>query len=139
MSNKSNLVRMMDVPLASDIACPAANVVETNLSNVAAFTHPKPSSRSDVLRSGSSTAHSISAMRLCRSSGGRSNSCSFSVFQLIVGESEPTEISTARFMKRSLIIRNGKNSGSTTSGFALTTIACAEQIPSNYATASLRW
>ena len=56
----------------------------------------------------------------------------------MVGESEPTEISTARFMKRSLIIRKGKNSDSTTSGLARTTIACAEQMPSNSVTASFR-
>jgi len=57
----------------------------------------------------------------------------------MVGENEPTEISTARFMNLSLIIKNGKNSGTTTSGFARTTIACAEQMPSNSATANLRW
>ena len=33
------------------------------------------------------------AIRRCSSSGGRANSCSASVFQLIVGDSEPTEIS----------------------------------------------
>ena len=36
------------------------------------------------------------------------------IVQLMVGESEPTEISTARFMNLSLIIRNGRNSGSVT-------------------------
>ena len=55
-------------------------------------------------------------MRRCWSSGGRSNSSSLSVVQLMVGEREPTEISTARFMNLSLIIRNGRNSGSTTLG-----------------------
>jgi hypothetical protein len=38
----------------------------------------------------------------------------------------------------SIIIRNGTISGSTT-GFARATIACAEQIPSTSAIASLRW
>lgn len=42
-------------------------------------------------------------------------------------------------VNRSLIMRNGRNAGSTTSGFARTTIACAEQIPSTSATAGLRW
>ena len=44
-------------------------------------------------------------MRRCWSSGGRSNPSSLSVVQFIVGESDPTEISTARLMNRSLIIR----------------------------------
>ena len=37
------------------------------------------------------------------------NSSPLECLQLMVGESEPTEISTARFMNRSLIIRNGRN------------------------------
>ncbi len=57
----------------------------------------------------------------------------------MVGESDPTEISTARFINLSLIIKNGRNSGITMSRFARPTIACAEQIPSVSATVSLRW
>ncbi len=41
-------------------------------------------------------------------------------------------------MKRSLIMRNGRNSGSTFSRLARTTMACAEQMPSISATASFR-
>ena len=62
-------------------------------------------------------------MRRCWSSGGRSKVSSLSVVQLMVGESEPTEISTARFMKRSLIMRKGRNFGSTLSGLARMTMA----------------
>ena len=56
-------------------------------------------------------------MRRCSSRGSRENSCTANVFQLIVGDNEPTEIAIARSKKRSLCRNNGRNSGRQTSGF----------------------
>src|SRR2546430_1545301 len=58
----------------------------------------------------SSTAHKISAIRRCSSLGGMTNSCCARVFQLIVGEREPTEIDMARSKNVSLCIKNGRKS-----------------------------
>jgi len=77
----------------------------------------------DFVSTASSAAHRISAMRFCSSMGGSGNSCIFRVFQLIVGESEPTDISMARSMNMSDCRKNGKNSGRIILGFARTTMA----------------
>ena len=81
----------------------------------------------------------VAAIRRCSSGGGRANSSLASVRQLMVGDSEPTDIASARLMKESLCMKNGKNSGRTTLDFARRTSACAEQMPSKSATASFRW
>ena len=67
------------------------------------------------------------------------NSSLASVRQFIVGDSEPTEIALARSMNTSPCMKNGKNQGRTALDFARRTRACAEQMPSKSATASLRW
>ena len=58
--------------------------------------------------------------------------------ELIVGDSDPTEMLNARSMNRSLCMKKGRKSGSTVPGLARSTMACAEQMPSKSATATLR-
>ena len=68
-------------------------------------------------------------MRCCSSRGGRGNSCTASVFQLIVGDKEPTEIAMAWSKKLSLCRKNGSNFGRQMSGLARSTIAWASKRP----------
>ena len=86
----------------------------------------------------SSAAHRISAMRFCSSRGGSGNSCTRNVFQLIVGESEPTDISMRPLHEHVDLQKERQKLRQNHLGFARTTMAWAEQMPSNSATASLR-